>query len=112
MYNQEKNYGKVLDTLPHKKYFGYSKWQTEDKVKFDAKYDAECKRMEESGSKYYLPIELHKYCIQDVNILYKGFVEFRKTFNSEVQDIVNECKFLHMSKYFYSICQFLTIDFY
>uniref|UniRef100_A0A914Z4U1 DNA-directed DNA polymerase n=1 Tax=Panagrolaimus superbus TaxID=310955 RepID=A0A914Z4U1_9BILA len=89
-YNLEKFYDKILDTLPDKEYYGYSNMKKAEKAKFDLKYDAECKKMEENGSKYSLPLELKKYCIQDVNVLYKGFVEFRKIKNEVVREKVDE----------------------
>ena len=73
LYNTEENWGKVLPTLPEKKYFSYDFMSTEQQEKFNKWYEEEVKKKEP----FDINARLEEYCRTDVNILTEGLIRFR-----------------------------------
>ncbi|PIC12200.1 hypothetical protein B9Z55_028556 [Caenorhabditis nigoni] len=70
LYNHPDNYGRVLDTLPDKEYYGPEFMRPEVREKFD-EWHAECYR-----DGFNLHEELLKYCQSDVRILALTMIAF------------------------------------
>uniref|UniRef100_A0A914YYF1 DNA-directed DNA polymerase n=1 Tax=Panagrolaimus superbus TaxID=310955 RepID=A0A914YYF1_9BILA len=89
LYNRPEFYEEVLDSLPDIEYFGFMEMKEEDQKVFKAKYDRICQEMMEKGEKYRLPEQLLKYCLQDVEVLYQGFLTHCTNLNEITKEKVD-----------------------